>query len=408
MARLPQPGSDEGTWGQILNEYLLQSHKNDGSLKSGSVSAGSIPDGTISEDKLDSATQAKINSTGGVTSVNTRTGAVTLAKSDVGLANVDNTADTAKPVSTATQTALDGKADTSHNHTASDVSDFTEVSQDIIGSTIVAGSNINVTYNDSLGEVTIAATATGGTNATNLSASTTSNSVSVLSDTGTDATIPAANGTDAGVLTASDKSKLDGIAANATANSSDATLLNRANHTGTQTASTVSDFAETVRDTMGTALVAGTNVTITPNDGADTITIAASGGTGSTNLSVSQSSSQVVVNSDTGTDATIPAVDDTNAGVMTPTELSRIDALETAVADIPAAGSLPISSFPGQLDDSQLLPGMVLFQAYTAGNAASVSRPTSRTDIQVRWRGPASDPPAALEPSVDVIDDTGA
>lgn len=34
---------------------------------------------------------------------------VTLAKADVGLGSVDNTADTAKPVSTATQTALNGK-----------------------------------------------------------------------------------------------------------------------------------------------------------------------------------------------------------------------------------------------------------------------------------------------------------
>lgn len=38
---------------------------------------------------------------------------VTLAKADVGLSNVDNTADTAKPVSTATQTALDDKANLS-------------------------------------------------------------------------------------------------------------------------------------------------------------------------------------------------------------------------------------------------------------------------------------------------------
>jgi hypothetical protein len=37
---------------------------------------------------------------------------------------------------------------------------------------------------------------------------------------------------------------------------------------------------EQVRDVIGTALVAGSNVTITPDDGADTITIAASGGSG--------------------------------------------------------------------------------------------------------------------------------
>lgn len=46
----------------------------------------------------------------GVTSVAGRTGVVTLTKSDVGLANVDNTSDANKPVSTATQTALNAKA----------------------------------------------------------------------------------------------------------------------------------------------------------------------------------------------------------------------------------------------------------------------------------------------------------
>lgn len=44
-----------------------------------------------------------------VTSVAGRTGAVVLAKADVGLGSVDNTADSAKPVSTAQQAALDTK-----------------------------------------------------------------------------------------------------------------------------------------------------------------------------------------------------------------------------------------------------------------------------------------------------------
>lgn len=50
--------------------------------------------------------------TDAVLSVAGRTGAVTLTKTDVGLANVDNTADSAKPVSTAQQTALDAKEGT--------------------------------------------------------------------------------------------------------------------------------------------------------------------------------------------------------------------------------------------------------------------------------------------------------
>ena len=47
-----------------------------------------------------------------VTSVAGKVGAVVLAKGDVGLANVDNTSDAAKPVSTATQNALNGKEPT--------------------------------------------------------------------------------------------------------------------------------------------------------------------------------------------------------------------------------------------------------------------------------------------------------
>jgi hypothetical protein len=50
-------------------------------------------------------------STTGVSSVNTRTGDVTLTKSDVGLDQADNTSDLAKPVSGPQQTALDNKVD---------------------------------------------------------------------------------------------------------------------------------------------------------------------------------------------------------------------------------------------------------------------------------------------------------
>lgn len=38
MARLPAPGQDNGTWGQILNEFLSQSLASDGSLKSAALS----------------------------------------------------------------------------------------------------------------------------------------------------------------------------------------------------------------------------------------------------------------------------------------------------------------------------------------------------------------------------------
>ncbi|MBO7254603.1 MAG: hypothetical protein J6V36_04795, partial [Clostridia bacterium] len=46
---------------------------------------------------------------GAVASVNGQTGVVVLDKASVGLGNVDNTSDADKPISTATQAALDGK-----------------------------------------------------------------------------------------------------------------------------------------------------------------------------------------------------------------------------------------------------------------------------------------------------------
>lgn len=53
----------------------------------------------------------KIDTLDSVVSVNGKQGAVTITAADVGLGNVNNTSDAAKPISTATQTALNSKAD---------------------------------------------------------------------------------------------------------------------------------------------------------------------------------------------------------------------------------------------------------------------------------------------------------
>ncbi|MFZ1250159.1 MAG: SGNH/GDSL hydrolase family protein [Candidatus Microsaccharimonas sp.] len=47
MVRLPQPGGDAGNWGEILNEYLLQSHEPDGALKNDSVGAPQLKAGAV-------------------------------------------------------------------------------------------------------------------------------------------------------------------------------------------------------------------------------------------------------------------------------------------------------------------------------------------------------------------------
>lgn len=62
----------------------------------------------------------KVDNTDAVATVAGRTGNVVLTKSDVGLSNVNNTADVDKPISNATQTALNNKLD-STTYTTSDI-----------------------------------------------------------------------------------------------------------------------------------------------------------------------------------------------------------------------------------------------------------------------------------------------
>lgn len=52
-----------------------------------------------------------------------------------------------------------------------------------------------------------------------------------------------------------------------------ATAFDRSNHTGTQTAATISDFSEAAQDAIAALLVAGTNVTLSYNDAGSQLTI---------------------------------------------------------------------------------------------------------------------------------------
>lgn len=62
MARLPKVGGDDGSWGQILNDFLAQSHNDDGSLRVDTVGApqlqpnsikvAAIGDGQVTQSKL--------------------------------------------------------------------------------------------------------------------------------------------------------------------------------------------------------------------------------------------------------------------------------------------------------------------------------------------------------------------
>lgn len=83
-----------------------------------------------------------------VSSVNGYTGIVVLGKGDVGLGNVNNTSDAGKPISTATQDALDSKADAVHTHNASDITAgtlaYARLPIGVTASTVAAGDDSRI------------------------------------------------------------------------------------------------------------------------------------------------------------------------------------------------------------------------------------------------------------------------
>ncbi len=103
MARLPQPGGDTGHWGSILNDYLSQAHKPDGTLKDNAVSSSNVANDSISEDKLDAAVRLKLNSGGG-------TQGATGPQGSPGTNGTDGTPGATGPQGTAGQTGATGSS----------------------------------------------------------------------------------------------------------------------------------------------------------------------------------------------------------------------------------------------------------------------------------------------------------
>lgn len=94
MTRLPIPGRDVGTWGAILNQYLLREHSVDGTHDIPALLGVPSTQGTVLVCEPSMAKKVAWRM---------------LSKHDVGLQNIDNTADADKPVSAPQQVALDQK-----------------------------------------------------------------------------------------------------------------------------------------------------------------------------------------------------------------------------------------------------------------------------------------------------------
>lgn len=180
----------------------------------------------------------------------------------------------------------DARTPTAHTHTASAISDFSSAADArIAAASINALADVAVT-SPSAGQVLkwggsawVNDTDAGGAGATNLTYTASPTGGTVNSDTGTDASVPLSDGTNAGLMDPAQHAKLAGIATSATANATDAQLRDRSTHTGTQSAATITGLATvattgayadlTGKPTLGTAAATDASAYATAAQGTD-------------------------------------------------------------------------------------------------------------------------------------------
>ena len=184
---------------------------------------------------------------------------------------------------------------------------------------------------------------TTGAGGTDLSlANHTGTSLDILSNTGADVTLPSASQTEAGLQSAADKTKLDGIETGAQVNvDTDLSIANRG------------------ADTLDIASSTGTDATLpsaTPSeaglqsaaDKAKLNSISAGAHVNvDTDLSIAnRNASTLDIASSTGTDATVPAATTTEAGLQTAADKTKLDGIEAA-AQVNVATDLSIGTHTG-------------------------------------------------------------
>jgi hypothetical protein len=166
-----------------------------------------------------------------------------------------------------------------------------------------------------------------GGGATNLTVTRDAGSVTVASDTGTDAVLPKASAAEAGVMTAADKAKLDGIQAGAQVNPNAAAIK-----TAYESNADTNAFTDAARTKLESIELGATGDQTGPEivaaiDTALGGTAWKSGGSGGTNLAFARTATSLTVLSDTGSDAVLPAASVTEAGVMSAADKAKLDGL---------------------------------------------------------------------------------
>jgi len=178
----------------------------------------------------------------------------------------------------------------------------------------------------------------------------------------------------------------------------DAFLLARANHTGTQAASTISDFSEAVDDRVSTMLVAGANVSLNYDDGAGTLTIASTGGGGG---SIGDGDYGDIIVGATSTTMTI------DAGVVTPAKMADMATASMLGRATAGTGSPEVLSAAQVRTLLALVPGTNV-QAFDA-ELAALATVTSAADTLPYFTGSGTAAGTTLTSAARaLLDDTTA
>lgn len=197
-----------------------------------------------------------------------------VTKAQVGLGNVDNTSDVNKPVSTAQSTAIGGVQTSINNHTS-----------DVANPHSTTKAQVGLGNVDNTSDATKNAAVATLTNKTLTTPVINSPTGLVKADVGlsnvdntSDANKPVSTATQTALNLKYDATNPSGYQTAAqvtsTVSAASTTDRDRANHTGTQIASTISDFSEAVDDRVAALVVAGAGITSTYNDVGNSLTIA--------------------------------------------------------------------------------------------------------------------------------------
>jgi hypothetical protein len=197
----------------------------------------------------------------------------------------------------------------------------------------------------------------------------------VTSDTGDNATIPLADGTNAGLFSAAEKSKLSGIQAGAQAdqNASEVPSTASGNLAATNVQAALDELQGSIDTTDGNVSTNTGNISTNTGDIAtNTAAIAALDTNITTNITIDQTAaSQVVVESSDGSDGTITAATTSVAGVMTAADKTKLDGVD-AGAEVNVGTNIA---------ESTTTNTTVLVTSSTGNNATLNSASTTRAGL---------------------------